>query len=394
MKNLTGAPARGDDFFDRETEQRRLWEKLETDNVLMLAPRRVGKSSLLFRLGDTAGENGFRAVYLDVSTVKDEAGFVRALIDAVGRHPDGKKIAASLDKTFGDTLARLRRVEIPGAGLELAAPLPDDWRRPAEELVAALAGDSKFRWLLMLDEIAIFALRLLDADRARIRDFLTGLCALRKDQRFLDRVRWILCGSIGLDTVAARARVGDTITDLAPIPLGAFSDRAADTFVEQLGVTYGLSLDPATCAHMRHRIGWAIPYHLQILFAALRHHCEDHHTTPSPKAVDAAWVNLLDPSHKTYFDYWLQRLHEELGPVEAGPALRIAGHVAAGPDEGITREAIEAMLAGATADLEAITERARFLLDLLQSDGYLVRDGDRYRFRSNLLRDYWRQRVL
>lgn len=394
MKNLTGTPARSDDFFDRTTEQRRLWETLDTDNVLMLAPRRVGKTSLLYRLADTAGEHGFRAVYLDVSTVTDEPGLVRALIDAVGRHPDGRKIAERLDKTWSERLARLRRIQLPGAAVELADPAPEDWRRAVEELATALAADQKARWLLMLDEMALFALRLLDLDRDRARDCLHGLRALRMDRRLLDRVRWILCGSIGLDTVTARAHIGDTINDLAQVPLGAFSDRDADTFLDQLGVSYDRPLDPATRAHMRHRVGWAIPFHLQILFAALRHHCEDHHKQPSPATVDAAWEDLLDPSHKNYFDYWIQRLHEELDPIEAGHALRIAGHVAAAPDEGITRDAIEAMLTGVITDAEAIPERARFLLDLLQSDGYLVRDGDRYRFRSNLLRDYWRRRVL
>ena len=36
----------------------------------------------------------------------------------------------------------------------------------------------------------------------------------------------------------------------------------------------------------------------------------------------------------------------------------------------------------------------RFLLDVLENDGYLVVDEGRYVFRSPLLRDYWRARVV
>ena len=46
MHNLIGKPAEGEDFFDRERELRQVWDRLETDNVLLLAARRVGKTSL------------------------------------------------------------------------------------------------------------------------------------------------------------------------------------------------------------------------------------------------------------------------------------------------------------------------------------------------------------
>lgn len=47
MNNVTGQVARGDDIFDRETEQVRYRRDLETDNLLLLASRRVSKTSLM-----------------------------------------------------------------------------------------------------------------------------------------------------------------------------------------------------------------------------------------------------------------------------------------------------------------------------------------------------------
>lgn len=58
MHNLIGKPAEGEDFFDRVRETRRIWDRLDTDNVLLLAPRRVGKTSLMLRLRDGAAERG------------------------------------------------------------------------------------------------------------------------------------------------------------------------------------------------------------------------------------------------------------------------------------------------------------------------------------------------
>ena len=55
MKISVGNPVEGDDFFDREQEQLRAWRKLEGSHLLMLAPRRIGKTSLILRLCSTAG---------------------------------------------------------------------------------------------------------------------------------------------------------------------------------------------------------------------------------------------------------------------------------------------------------------------------------------------------
>jgi hypothetical protein len=43
MKISVGNPLEGDDFFDREQEQVRVWRKLEGSHLLMLAPRRIGR---------------------------------------------------------------------------------------------------------------------------------------------------------------------------------------------------------------------------------------------------------------------------------------------------------------------------------------------------------------
>ena len=55
--NQTGPPVRGGDFYDRETFIPQLWERISDGaNILLLAPRRVGKSSVMFRLVDQAKE--------------------------------------------------------------------------------------------------------------------------------------------------------------------------------------------------------------------------------------------------------------------------------------------------------------------------------------------------
>lgn len=55
------------DCFDRDQEAERLWQHFKRGrNVLMLAPRRMGKTVLLERLKEEGERQGFRAIVLDV----------------------------------------------------------------------------------------------------------------------------------------------------------------------------------------------------------------------------------------------------------------------------------------------------------------------------------------
>ena len=51
MRNVIGQPVEGEDLYGRDYELDRLWEHLENgEHILMLAPRRVGKTSLMLEL--------------------------------------------------------------------------------------------------------------------------------------------------------------------------------------------------------------------------------------------------------------------------------------------------------------------------------------------------------
>ena len=51
MRNIIGNPVEGDDFFDRPEILALLRRELENlANILLVAPRRVGKTSLVIRL--------------------------------------------------------------------------------------------------------------------------------------------------------------------------------------------------------------------------------------------------------------------------------------------------------------------------------------------------------
>jgi len=380
VRNTLGSPVEGQNFYDRRKEQARLWDRLDTDHVLLLAPRRVGKTSLLYKLEATAEDHGFKPLYASVASHSDELGFLQALLEVVAEHRGlGAKIVARARKL----LDRVKTFSVDTISVELTT---QQWQELGAELLRTLQAVDG-RCLVMLDELPIFLLNLLRIhghERARL--FLNWFRHVRSDRRARLSVRWLLCGSIGLDTVTQRERLSDTINDLAIERLGGFSRRDARDFLADLAATYSIELSDAVTEHILDKLDWLIPYHLQLLFSTVR---DLDVSTPSIESVDRAYDQLLSHTHKSYFDTWVQRLRDELGLVDEAHALALL-EVAARDPRGAPSPVMHELMRSRGAD-----ERlARYLLGVLESDGYMIADAKRWRFRSPLLRDYWRSTVL
>jgi len=394
VRNLIGSPVKGADFFNRSREQQELWDFLHRDHVLMLAPRRVGKTSLMRRLAVDGPDKGVHAVYCSAADAPDELRFIELLLTAITKVDAGLNALNTLRKSpVGKVLRRVKRVDVPGFGFELDSSAAD-WAAIGEALTAAL-GRQSGQWLLLVDELPMFVLKLLRLapDGSRAREFLGWFRGLRQRSDLDDGVRWLLAGSIGLDAVTARLNLGDTINDLHIYHLGPFSKVDADGLLRQLGTTHELLLADDVRSHMIRRVGWLIPYHLQLLFGQLRSHCRDEECDASIESVDAAYEALLSPAHKSYFDYWRQRLHEELGKPDASFALTLLAAIAR-DESGVTRETLRGALSEHVEEPLARDEKLRYLLDVLEGDGYLIADAGRFRFRSPLVREFWVRRVL
>lgn len=394
VTNKIGQPVTGSDFFDRERERRQIWDFLHRDHLLLLAARRVGKTSLMLRLREEAPEKGFAVAYASVADVEDEAGFTRRLLSAVAEaQGDTGRLDRLASGPLGKLLRRVKKVEAFSTGFELAPFDDSEWQSVGESLARAL-DRQQGRWLLLVDELPLFVLELVrkDPEGRRARRFLSWFRGLRQQADLTGSLRWLLAGSIGLDTVAARIRAGDTINDLHLIHLGPFTPELADRLLEELAASHEFPLADEVRTRMLRRVGWLIPYHLQLLFSKLRERCEDHGEPPTVTAVDDAIEALLRPAHKGYFDYWRQRLHEELGRPDGGFAIGLLGQ-AAPSEEGVSRETLSLALGKQVADADERAEKLRYLLDVLEGDGYLVEHEGRYRFQSPLLRVYWLRRV-
>ena len=235
MNNILGQPVEGDDFFDRQSETDDLWESLQEGNhLLLLAPRRVGKTSLALRVGQVAIQHGWKFALADAQRDRDELGFLDNLFQNL--KSAGVKVPLLARLTEWLTIARRTlRGKAEGYGLSIefdsADGVPSTLEHQIERLFQEIEAEQD-HVLIAVDELPMLLEVLESADPTghRLQGFLNWFRALRL--RYRKNIRWLLLGSVGLDTFAELRQLTAAINDLQPVTLGAYSEADAIAFLQ------------------------------------------------------------------------------------------------------------------------------------------------------------------
>ena len=373
--------------FGRSTETAELWRLFKEErNLLMLAPRRIGKTVQINHLRDTAAEHGFRAIVLEVAGFREEKDFFRQCCATI---QEELSTGAKVMTAFGERLSRVWRGH-EGGGDWRQALLQIDWREFANHLLAHLdEHKNEPPWLILVDELPIFVLALRERSGIQaVSDFLYWLRNMRQKYR---QVRWLYTGSIGLDSVARRDSVEGALNDLDVFPFAPFAPDTARAFLADIAKRRGRTLHDDAADVILRRLGWLSPYYLEKV-------AEDACTLAGTGGVldlpraQAALDRMLDLEKRTYWSTWREHLDRNFSDPERSRLYTVLETVAKN-DAGVGSDALlPALNRGGEPVGEAIL---RHLLDTLLADGYLAVDSERrYSFRMNLLREWWLRYVV
>lgn len=371
--------------FDRDTDSARLWAHFAKGrNVLMLAPRRIGKTVLLNRLRDESEARGYRAIVLDVQGFREEKAFFQQMCSVI---QEELGFGASIVAAFSDKLRQVIKGSDATGGDWRQLLLNTDWREFARHLLAHLNNDGK-PWLVLLDEIPIFALALLESHgMERVHDFLY---TLRQFRHAYPNVRWLFTGSIGMDTVARRHGVEGALNDLDAYPLKPFDEETAARFLDHIATVNDRKLAPEAGRHIITRLGWLSPYYLEKIAeeaSFLSARGRPINITDADRALEA----MLGLDKRTYWSTWREHLDRNFPDPDKTHLFSVLAIIARSPEGYASRDTLLGELnRGATVGADQL----RLYLDILEADGYLVVDGPQgHRFRMGLLRDWWRRYV-
>jgi hypothetical protein len=372
-------------MHDRHQERRQLKRKLEAGlSIHMPAPRRIGKTWTISRLAGDLRADGWYVVEVDVEGMRSPTEFARDLCARIeAQHSVKGRVTAHVVQRLNNLLGG-GWGDKPLDALGRVDPIEF-----AQTLIASL-DESGDRTAIIIDEISYFFLALAEDDAKEAHTFAYKLRALQ--QRYKN-VRWLITGSIGLDTIARRYGLEGAFVDFETFMLEPFTAAEARSYMRDPAIqqqfNHIFDASDADFETMFTELGWLAPYYLKLIANEVRPSIEGTGGAP-PRATradfDAAFERLLQPNRRSEFAIWREHITKNLPVPDREVARKVLDILSQGP-EGENEDTLLAKLSdtrGSAAKLQL-----RDILAILGNDGLIAKASRRYAFRSGLVRRYW-----
>ncbi len=402
MKNIAGSPVEGDDFFGCEHAINYFQQQLKNSDILLLGPRRIGKTSIARAVMAALNKQGWQTVEINVASCISEQDFLKKLETILSQELSSlpQKVKKTLDKKLAEINSRIQSVKIGGVGVSLAEKESEDWTQIACDVLQLIA-EEKQNWLIYMDELPIMLYNIIKNDPQngvqRVRRFLDWF---RNDVRALagsDNIRWLISGSVGLDTLVQEHGMADTINSLSHEGLEPFSNEAAFEMLGELADSYNIPFTDEDKKKMIAAVQWPQPYYIQLAFNHLRTLRSSNPTSTISDLIQQALHKMIQPGADTDFHHWEIRLNLQLSPINAAHALALLNHTVHSPS-GVRPETLLSILQERMNNNSAEEARHTFirLRDILLRDAYWQTnetDNEKYyQFRLEPLRLWWLRR--
>ena len=389
MKIRIGSPVSGEFFYPRQQVINRLTKTLAVDNISFLAPRRTGKTSILFYLRDHCPEDNPH-FFVNLETCTTPMQMIARLLEPLIQ--PSSRFEKTLDSLKSGSKALIQKIDsISIAGNSISVKNNNkDWQKPAEQLLQLLE-DHSGSLTYLLDEFPIFINSAAREDRDQCEALLRWFRVWRQ-QTVNSSIRFLVTGSIGLDSVVRRHGLADTVNDFRTIELPPLTEPEALELISALAGEISLTISEATARHLLNRLGNAYPYFIQIFLDEL-----DNALSQSPERL--VTTELVDQIYRErvvisngneYLKHMWTRLKDALPEREYPAALAILKSIARS-DDGLSRSEIEEAARIALPSTAPPSEdELESILNLLKHDGYLQQETEapfRTRYFTNLLRD-------
>lgn len=399
MKKAHGNWVAGDTFWGRETEIFSFIQKLdEGASILLLAPRRMGKTSLMHEVQGRLSDR-YICVFVDLQKSSFSSDALAELGRVIYPHKTlRQKWGEAASGVLKKCLNSIDEISAYEFGLKLRSELTEgNWDIEADKLLDVLAASEKPA-IIFMDEVPIMVNHILKGDdfkltperRQKADKFMSWLRS--NTLRLKGKVRFVVTGSIGFAPVLNQAGLSATLNTFAAFSLKPWDCTTAKKCLEALAEEYEIVLSPEVTAEMVRSLGCLIPHHVQMFFSHLEDHCKRIGLSePGIKDVRIVYKeDMLGPRGYNELVHYEERLKLVLGETLLPATLAILA--AAASKRVLAHPVIPPLLKEYGLTGHAMAEAREKIFQVLEHDGYLEKKGAGYVFVSRLVRDWWKKR--
>jgi hypothetical protein len=383
MAIIAGQAVRGDNFWQRPYLLDDIYDVLASQgHVLLVAPRRVGKTSLMYKIKDSADEE-YIVLYIDTEAQHTTNAFWEKLFSELM----AEEFMATLQnraKSLYAKVASMRVNEAGVKGIKFGESKNIDYAQAFVDLLKSNDGDKKL--IIMLDEFSQTIENIIKYEsEERAIELLEQHREIRQNHKLSQNTFFIYAGSIGLESVVGNINSSKLINDLSSISVPPLEDKDAKAFTRHLFKTNKIEISEEDISYMLEKIEWLIPFYIQLISQEIKR-LYRREATINREVVDKAIQKILE--HKKEFIHWEERLNSfnKDSKSFAREILSLISYE-------ITTESNALINIAAKYSLDE--DEAKKIIHILKYDGYINNSDNAktYRFNSPILRMWWYKNV-
>jgi hypothetical protein len=385
LKQSQGNVVTGDRFWDREKDVELFIEKIEEGaHILLVAQRRMGKTSLMKEVAERIGDKYF-CLFVDLQKSASGADAITELSVCVRPYKSlWKKTQGVFNNVIEKVANSVEKIQVGDLGVIIRSGLSSGtWAGKGDQLFEILAASEK-PVVIFMDEVPIMVNHMLkDEDykitpehKAQADEFMSWL---RKNSiKHQGSIRIVISGSIGLEPVLRQAKLSATINNFIPFELKAWDETTAKECLSALANEYGVRFEEGATSKMVEKLGSCIPHHIQMFFGHVYDRCKRRGdmictSTDIEEVYKSEMLGVRGHAELTHYE---ERLERVLGIELSKFAFDM-----------LTEAAVVGRL-----DRTNVADAQKEILQVLEHDGYLKKSREGFVFESRLLRDWWKNR--
>lgn len=383
-KICIGNPARGEEFYLRKKLINKAWRMIYAgSNILLAAPRRVGKTSIMCHLLDDPIDD-YNIIFVDMESASGENEYFRKLLNKI--------LKSGILKTLQKALALIEKhkpeiKKIGVEGIEFGVKTNLVYFDLVEKVLKTI-DESGTKLVIMVDEYPQTLENIIKAGgkEAGIK-FLQSNRVLRMDPELNRNITYVYAGSIGLENIIRKINAIATINDLDTLFIPPLKIEEAHEFVKLLLEDVSYDLKKEQINYIINKIKWLIPFHIQLVIRGLQDIIIDEESSKVDiQMIDRIFTEMIE--QRNHFDHWHTRLRSSFDSAEYSFAKEILNIVS----ESETIKSAEMYEIAAKQNLE---QKYKEIIASLIYDGYINNNDNEnvYRFNSPIVRMWWRKYV-
>ena len=391
IKTVIGNPARKDRFFRRDKIRNKIKDRLEGDsNLLISAPRRIGKTSIIYNLYDEPFE-GYYPIFIEVESITDSNTFFEEIIDKVfnlDKIENFGGVTRKSLKTIKAFISKIKKINIDVKGefaLEVKDEKPIDYYEELYKFLCELDLEG-LKILLLIDEFPVAVENISNSKgKEEAILFLKKNRRLRQDHNTSEKIQFIYTGSIGLYSVVKNLGATGEINDLQEIRIQQLTISSAKELTAAL--LHDINQEEIDIEYLLEKIEWRIPFYIQLMADEIKDKKDEKPELKGRELIEEAFTELLDHVN-IYFDHFRTRLNKILNQNELNFAKEILAEISA---NGTIHSS---QIPEISAKHSVMEERMR-IIEILKYDGYINNNDVKeiYRFNSPIMREWWLKNV-